>query len=169
MKIVKREKEARLICDVYKPDGTPFEGCPRNVLKNILKEAEEMGYTLNVEPECEFFLFSTDDKGNPSLETHDDAGYFDLAPIDLGGNARKDMTITLKEMGFDIEASHHEVAPGQHEIDFKYKNALTTADNIITFKMDEGSSGTSCLWKIHWTGKLQMERIFKIRFTVGTW
>jgi len=128
-------REARLICDVYKPDGTPFEGCPRNVLKNVLKEAEEMGYTLNVGPECEFFLFNTDDKGNPSLETHDDAGYFDLAPIDLGGNARKDMTITLKKMGFDIEASHHEVAPGQHEIDFKYENALTTADNIITFKM----------------------------------
>jgi glutamine synthetase len=128
-------KEARLICDVYKPDGTPFEGCPRNVLKNVLKEAEDMGYVINVGPECEFFLFNTDEKGNPSLETHDDAGYFDLAPIDLGGSARKDMTITLKEMGFEIEASHHEVAPGQHEIDFKYENALTTADNIMTFKM----------------------------------
>lgn len=128
-------KEARLICDVYKPDGEPFEGCPRNVLKNVLKEAEKMGYVINVGPECEFFLFNTDEKGNPSLETHDDAGYFDLAPVDLGGNARKDMTITLKEMGFEIEASHHEVAPGQHEIDFKYENALTTADNIMTFKM----------------------------------
>ncbi len=128
-------KEARLICDVYKPDGKPFEGCPRHVLKNVLKEAEELGYFLNVGPECEFFLFSTDEKGNPSLETHDDAGYFDLAPVDLGGNARKDMTIALKQMGFDIEASHHEVAPGQHEIDFKYTDALTTADNIMTFKM----------------------------------
>ncbi len=128
-------KEARLICDVYKPDGEPFEGCPRNVLKKVLKEAENMGYVINVGPECEFFLFNTDEKGNPSLETHDDAGYFDLAPVDLGGNARKDMTITLKEMGFEIEASHHEVAPGQHEIDFKYENALTTADNIMTFKM----------------------------------
>jgi len=128
-------REARLICDVYKPDGPPFEGCPRNVLKKVLKEAAEMGYTLNVGPECEFFLFSTDEKGNPTLETHDDAGYFDLAPVDLGGNARKDMTIALKQMGFDIEASHHEVAPGQHEIDFKYEDALTTADNIMTFKM----------------------------------
>ena len=128
-------REARLICDIYKPDGTPFEGCPRNVLKKVLEEAEDMGYILNVGPECEFFLFSTDEKGMPTLETHDDAGYFDLAPVDLGGSARKDMTITLRQMGFAIEASHHEVAPGQHEIDFKYENALTTADNIMTFKM----------------------------------
>ncbi len=128
-------KEARLICDVYKPDGTPFEGCPRNTLKRVLKEAEEMGYIMNVGPECEFFLFHTNERGEPSLDTHDNAGYFDLAPIDLGGNARKDMTIVLKEMGFEIEASHHEVAPGQHEIDFKYEDALTTADNIMTFKM----------------------------------
>ncbi|MTI68651.1 MAG: type I glutamate--ammonia ligase [Firmicutes bacterium] len=129
------EKEARLICDVYKPDGTPFSGCPRNTLKKVLKEAAIKGYTLNVGPECEFFLFNTDEKGEPSLETHDNAGYFDLAPVDLGGNARKDMIFTLKEMGFEIEASHHEVAPGQHEIDFKYDNALRAADNIMTFKM----------------------------------
>ncbi|MFZ5965687.1 MAG: type I glutamate--ammonia ligase [Bacillota bacterium] len=128
-------KEARLICDVYMADGTPFEGCPRNALKKVLKEAADMGYIMNVGPECEFFLFHTDEKGEPSLETHDNAGYFDLAPIDLGGNARKDMTIVLKQMGFEIEASHHEVAPGQHEIDFKYADALTTADNIMTFKM----------------------------------
>ncbi|MFA9396986.1 MAG: type I glutamate--ammonia ligase [Clostridiaceae bacterium] len=128
-------KEARFICDVYKPDGTPFEGCPRNVLKKALKKAKDMGYIMNVGPECEFFLFHTDEKGEPSLETHDNAGYFDLAPIDLGGNARKDMTTSLKEMGFDIETSHHEAAPGQHEIDFKYEEALTTADNIMTFKM----------------------------------
>jgi len=127
--------EARLICDVYKADGTPFEGCPRYVLKKAIKEAAELGYSVNVGPECEFFLFNTDDRGNPSLETHDDAGYFDLAPIDLGGNARKDMTIALKQLGFEIEASHHEVAIGQHEIDFKYEDALTTADNIMTFKM----------------------------------
>lgn len=129
------EKEARIICDIYKSDGTPFEGCPRNVLKKVIEEAKEMGFIINVGPECEFFLFQTDEKGNPSLETHDNAGYFDLAPIDLGGSARKDMTVTLKEMGFEIEASHHEVAPGQHEIDFKYEDALTTADNIMTFKM----------------------------------
>lgn len=127
--------EARMICDIYKPDGTPFEGCPRYVLKKVIKEAEELGYTANVGPECEFFLFNTDAQGNPSLETHDDAGYFDLAPVDLGGNARKDMTIALRQMGFEIEASHHEVAIGQHEIDFKYEDALTTADNIMTFKM----------------------------------
>lgn len=128
-------KEARLICDVYNADGTPFEGCPRNTLKRTINEAKELGFTLNVGPECEFFLFNTDEKGEPSLETHDNAGYFDLAPVDLGGNARKDMTTTLKKMGFEIEASHHECAPGQHEIDFEYADALTTADNIMTFKM----------------------------------
>ncbi|NBI05376.1 type I glutamate--ammonia ligase [Senegalia massiliensis] len=128
-------KEARLICDVYNSDGTPFKGCPRNALKRTVNEAKEMGYTMNVGPECEFFLFHTDEKGEPSLNTHDNAGYFDLAPADLGGNARKDMIITLKKMGFNIEASHHENAPGQHEIDFEYADAVTTADNIMTFKM----------------------------------
>ncbi len=128
-------KEARIICDIYKSDETPFEGCPRNTLKKVLKEAKEMGFIMNVGPECEFFLFNTDEKGEPSLETHDNAGYFDLAPVDLGGNARKDMTMVLKKMGYEIEASHHEVAPGQHEIDFKYEDALIAADNIMTFKM----------------------------------
>lgn len=128
-------REGRFICDVLKPDGTPFEGCPRYILKKTLEEAAAKGYILNVGPECEFFLFQTDHRGMPTLETHDDAGYFDLAPVDLGGNARKEMTIALREMGFAIEASHHEVAPGQHEIDFKYEDALTTADNIMTFKM----------------------------------
>ncbi|AKN34154.1 glutamine synthetase [Clostridium carboxidivorans P7] len=128
-------KEARLICDIYNIDGTPFEGCPRNVLKKLIREAKDMGYKMQVGPECEFFLFHTDEKGNPSLETHDDAGYFDLAPIDLGGNARNEITMALQEMGFKIETSHHEVAPGQHEIDFKYDDALVTADNIMTFKM----------------------------------
>lgn len=128
-------KEARLICDIYNIDGTPFQGCPRNTLKKVLKEAEEMGYVMKVGPECEFFMFHTDEKGNPSLETHDDAGYFDLAPIDLGVNARNEMTIALKQMGFKIETSHHEAAPGQHEIDFEYDDALVTADNIMTFKM----------------------------------
>ncbi|WP_069650398.1 type I glutamate--ammonia ligase [Caloranaerobacter ferrireducens] len=132
---VTKTREARFICDVYDKDGNPFEGCPRNTLKKVLREAEEMGYTFNVGPECEFFLFHTDEKGKPTLITHDNAGYFDLAPVDLGENARRDMVLTLKQMGFEIEASHHEVAPGQHEIDFKYDNALTTADNIMTFKM----------------------------------
>ena len=128
-------KEARFICDVYNADGTPFLGCPRYILKKSLKEAAEMGYVFNVGPECEFFLFNTNEKGEPSLDTHDNAGYFDLAPVDLGGNARKEMTTTLMDMGFEIEASHHEAAPGQHEIDFKYADALTTADNIMTFKL----------------------------------
>ncbi|MGI6112780.1 MAG: type I glutamate--ammonia ligase [Mahellales bacterium] len=126
---------ARLICDVYNADGTPFEGCPRNVLKRALKEAEDMGYSMYVGPEAEFFLFHTDEEGKPTTITHDNAGYFDLGPVDLGENARRDMCITLEQLGFEIEASHHEMAPGQHEIDFKYDDALTTADNIMTFKM----------------------------------
>jgi len=126
---------ARLICDVYLPDGTPFPGCPRGVLKKILQKAEEMGFKFFVGPELEFFLFLTDENGNPTLQTHDNAGYFDLGPVDLGEDARRDMVLTLEEMGFEIEASHHEVAPGQHEIDFKYDDALYTADNVVTFKL----------------------------------
>ncbi|HBC93302.1 MAG TPA: type I glutamate--ammonia ligase [Pelotomaculum sp.] len=126
---------ARLICDVYNPDGSPFEGDPRHVLKKVLTEAAEMGYTMQVGPEMEFFLFNVDKDGRPTLETHDSAGYFDLAPVDLGENARRSMVLTLEEMGFEIEASHHEVAPGQHEIDFKYSEALDVADKIMTFKM----------------------------------
>ncbi|AZT89708.1 type I glutamate--ammonia ligase [Caldicellulosiruptor changbaiensis] len=128
-------KVARLICDVYLPDGTPFPGCPRGVLKKMLKKAEEMGFKFYVGPEIEFFLFLTDENGNPTLQTHDKGGYFDLAPVDLGEDARRDMVLTLEEMGFEIEASHHEVAPGQHEIDFKYDDALYTADNVVTFKL----------------------------------
>ncbi|MCL6446995.1 MAG: type I glutamate--ammonia ligase [Armatimonadetes bacterium] len=125
---------ARLICDIYNPDGTPFAGCPRNALKRVLARAARMGFTMNVGPECEFFLFYTDGEGRPTLRTHDQAGYFDLSPVDLGENARRSMVLTLEEMGFEIEASHHEVAPGQHEIDFKYADALDVADKIITFK-----------------------------------
>ena len=128
-------KVARLICDVYNADGTPFEGCPRNTLKRVLKEAEDMGYTMYVGPEAEFFLFHIDKEGKPTTITHDNAGYFDLAPVDLGESARQEMCLTLEQMGFEIEASHHELAPGQHEIDFKYDDALTTADNVMTFKM----------------------------------
>lgn len=128
-------KVARIICDVYNPDGTPFLGDPRYILRKAIEKAEKMGYSkFNVGPECEFFLFMTDKEGNPTTHTHDNAGYFDLAPIDLGGNARSDMVLALLNMGFEIEASHHEVAPGQHEIDFKYEDALRTADNIVTFK-----------------------------------
>ncbi len=129
-------KVARLICDVYNPDGTPFGGDPRYVLKHIMQKASSMGYdTFNVGPECEFFLFFTDSEGKPTLKTHDNAGYFDLGPIDLGEDARRDMCLALEEMGFEIEASHHEVAPGQHEIDFKYNDALSAADAIMTFKL----------------------------------
>jgi len=126
---------ARLICDVYNPDGEPFEGDPRYILKKVLAEAAEMGYTMQVGPELEFFLFQLDQDGYPTLDTHDSAGYFDLAPVDLGENARRSMVLTLEEMNYEIEASHHEVAPGQHEIDFKYSDALDVADKIMTFKM----------------------------------
>ena len=125
---------ARLICDVYGQDGLPFEGDPRNVLKRVMVECQKMGYKFNVGPECEFFLFHTDEEGRPTTVSHEKAGYFDVAPLDLGESARRDMILNLEDMGFEIEASHHEVAPAQHEIDFKYDNALRTADNILTFK-----------------------------------
>ena len=133
---VTEDRVARLICDVYMPDGTPFAGDPRGILKRVLKEAEELGFsTMNVGPEPEFFLFKTDERGNPTNEVNDQGGYFDLAPTDLGENCRREIVLTLEEMGFEIEASHHEVAPGQHEIDFKYSDAVTAADRIQTFKL----------------------------------
>ena len=128
-------KVARLICDVYRPSKEPFEGDPRYILKKVLARAEEMGYTFYAGPECEFFLFHTDDDGMPTTLTHEKAGYFDMGPVDLGENARRDMVLTLEEMGFEIEASHHEVAPAQHEIDFRYGPALQIADDIMTFKL----------------------------------
>ncbi|MBY0600421.1 type I glutamate--ammonia ligase [Bacillus bingmayongensis] len=129
-------KVARLICDIYNADGTPFEGDPRNNLKRMLKEMEALGFTeFNLGPEPEFFLFKVDEKGNPTLELNDNGGYFDLAPMDLGENCRRDIVLELEEMGFEIEASHHEVAPGQHEIDFKYANAIRSCDDIQTFKL----------------------------------
>ncbi len=128
-------KVARIICDVRRPDGQPFEGDPRYILKRAIAQASELGYRFDVGPECEFFLFHTDDEGNPTTVTNERAGYFDLGPVDLGENARRDMVLTLEDMGFEIEASHHEAAPGQHEIDFKYDEAMITADNIMTFKL----------------------------------
>jgi len=128
-------KVARLICDVLTTDGTPYVGCLRGVLKKVLAEAASMGYTMNVGPECEFFLFQQDEEGAPTLETHDQGGYFDMAPVDKGEDARREICLTLEDMGFEIEASHHEVAEGQHEIDFKYAEALKVADAIMTFKM----------------------------------
>ncbi|MBM6924483.1 type I glutamate--ammonia ligase [Pseudoflavonifractor phocaeensis] len=129
-------KVARLICDVYNPDGTPFVGDPRGVLKRVLQKARDMGYdAFNVGPEAEFFLFQTDDEGKPTVKTNDEAGYFDLGPLDHGEGTRREICMALEQMGFEIEASHHEVAQGQHEIDFKYAGALHTADNIMTFKL----------------------------------
>ncbi|SDH53903.1 type I glutamate--ammonia ligase [Alteribacillus bidgolensis] len=134
-------KVARLICDIYEPgevggEPKPFSGDPRGILKRVLKEAEEMGFTaFNIGPEPEFFLFKNDEKGEPTMELNDKGGYFDLAPTDLGENCRRDIVLELEDMGFEIEASHHEVAPGQHEIDFEYADAITTCDNIQTFKL----------------------------------
>ncbi|MFY3792831.1 type I glutamate--ammonia ligase [Ureibacillus sp. MALMAid1270] len=129
-------KVARLICDVTNPDGTPFAGDPRSNLKRVLKQMEELGFTsFNLGPEPEFFLFKLNEKGEPTMDLNDAGGYFDLAPTDLGENCRRDIVLELEEMGFEIEASHHEVAPGQHEIDFKYANAVDACDNIQTFKL----------------------------------
>lgn len=129
-------KIAGLICDVYNPDGTPFSGDPRGILKRALKEAEELGFTsFKIGPEPEFFLFKTNEKGEPTLDLNDNGGYFDLAPLDLAENCRRDIVLTLDKMGFEVEASHHEVAPGQHEIDFKYADALKAADQIQIFKL----------------------------------
>ena len=125
---------ARIICDIHNPDGTPFEGCPRANLKRVIKKAKDMGFEMNVGPEAEFFLFKKDENGHPTTQTHDRAGYYDVAPDDMGENIRKEIVRTITAMGFEVEASHHEVADGQHEIDFKYEDALTTADNILTFR-----------------------------------
>jgi glutamine synthetase len=128
-------KVARMICDVYNPDGTPFNGDPRNVLRRVLDRAASMGYCFNVGPECEFFLFHTDEDGHPTTKTNDEAGYFDLGPLDHGEDTRREICLDLEDMGFEIEASHHEVAAGQHEIGFKYAEAMRAADNIMTFKL----------------------------------
>ena len=129
-------KVARLICDVYNTDGTPFVGDPRYVLKRVIQKANDMGYDrFNVGPEAEFFLFKTDEEGKPTTQTNDEAGYFDLGPLDHGESTRREICMALEQMGFEIEASHHECAQGQHEIDFKYAEALHAADNIMTFKL----------------------------------
>ena len=126
---------ARLICDVINTStGEPFVGDPRFVLKRAIARAEEMGFEMNAGPEPEFFVFEKDEKGRATTETHDHGGYFDLGPKDLAQEIRAEIIYMLEAMGFEVEASHHEVAPGQHEIDFKYADALTTADNISTFR-----------------------------------
>ncbi len=128
-------KVARIICDIYRPDKTPFEGDSRYILRRTIEEAAKIGYHFDVGPECEFFLFHTDEDGGPTTISHERAGFFDLGPVDLGENARRDMVLALEDMGFEIESSHHEAAPAQHRIDFRYDEALKTADNIMTFKL----------------------------------
>ena len=131
-----RGKIARVICEVYTPDRKPFAGDPRNNLIRVLKDMEAAGFkAFNIGPEPEFFLFKMDENGQPTTQLNDQGSYFDMAPMDLGENCRREIVMTLEEMGFDVEAAHHEVAPGQHEIDFKYEDALAAADNIQTFKL----------------------------------
>ena len=127
-------KVGRLVCDIATPDGTIFAGCPRSMLKKVVAKAEKMGLQMMAGPEAEFFLFHRDANGDAIPATHDTGGYFDLSPRDLGEEARRDITLVLEAMGFEVEAAHHEVAPGQHEIDFKYGDAVTTADAIVTFR-----------------------------------
>lgn len=125
---------ARVICDVHTPDGGHFEGDPRWVLKRIVARAEAMGFRMNAGMEAEFFMFRPGAGGKVSTTTHDVGSYFDLAPSDLGEDARRAIVVALEKMGFEVEAAHHEVAHGQHEIDFRYADALRTADNITTFR-----------------------------------
>jgi glutamine synthetase len=127
------ENVARIICDIYTPDGEPFAGCPRTTLKRVVARAAANGYQMKAGPEAEFFLFQTRN-GVPTTESHDAASYFDLSPVDQGEHVRREIVLALESMGFHIEAAHHEVAPGQHEIDFRYDDVLTTADNISTFR-----------------------------------
>ncbi|MCC6133003.1 MAG: type I glutamate--ammonia ligase [Acidobacteria bacterium] len=128
-------KVARLVCDIIEPSGAPFKGCPRQTLKRQMEKARDLGYALMTGPEAEFFLFRRDANGDPIVDTHDQGGYFDLTPVDRGEDARRDIVVALEAMGFEVEAAHHEVAPGQHEIDFKYEDAISTADNVTTFKL----------------------------------
>jgi glutamine synthetase len=127
-------KVGRLICDIATPDGSPFEGCPRTALKRVVEKTRRMGYRVMVGPEAEFFLFQRSGTGDLEPQTHDTGGYFDLSPRDLGEEARREITLVLEAMGFEVEAAHHEVAPGQHEIDFRYDDAVATADAIVTFR-----------------------------------
>ncbi|WP_390404812.1 type I glutamate--ammonia ligase [Lacticaseibacillus jixiensis] len=129
-------KVARLICSVHKSDGSPFAGDPRNNLARVVEKMKKAGFSaFNIGPEPEFFLFKMDENGQPTTKLNDKGSYFDFAPLDLGENCRRDIVLELEKMGFEVEASHHEVAPGQHEIDFKYADALDAADRIQTFKL----------------------------------
>jgi len=134
---------ARIICDIVNPDKTPFAGCARTNLKRVLSELKERGLTANFGPEMEFYLFGRDENNNATTRTNDQASYFDLSPVDLGEEIRRDMVITLEKLGFEVEASHHEVGPGQHEIDFRYSDGITTADRIMVLKL---TSKTIAMW-----------------------
>lgn len=126
---------ARMICDLRKADGSPCENSSRDILRNINQKLKQHGYTCYVDTECEFFLFHLDDNGIPTTVTHEQAGYLDISPLDLGENARRDMVLTLEDIGIEVESSHHEKAPAQHEIDFRSGEIEEMADRIITFKM----------------------------------
>jgi glutamine synthetase len=128
------ERVGRVICDIVNPDGSPFVGCPRSTLKRALAFASDRGFTMRAGPEAEFFLFQRGPGGEPTRDTHDSGGYFDLTPVDLGEDVRREIVLALEQMGFHVEAAHHEVAPGQHEIDFRHDDALVTADNVSTFR-----------------------------------
>ena len=128
-------KVARFICDIYYPDGKPFEGDSRAVLKRVLEKAASEGCRFLIGPECEFFLFHLDDNGLPTTLSHEQAGYFDVSPLDLGENARRDIDLTMEEMGYRVDGSHHEYAAAQHEIDLHYSEALEAADTIETFRL----------------------------------
>ncbi len=128
------ERVGRIICDIANPDGTPFAGCPRTALKRVIARASDRGFVMKAGPEAEFFLFQRRADGQPTTETHDSGGYFDLTPVDLGEDVRREIILALEQMGFHVEAANHEDAPGQHEIDFRYDDCLITADNVTTFR-----------------------------------
>ncbi len=134
---------ARVICDIVNPDRTPFSGCTRTNLKRVLADLEKMGYVANFGPEMEFYIFARDEQNKATTITNDQASYFDLSPVDLGEEIRRDMVIALEKLGFEVEASHHEVGPGQHEIDFRYSDGITTADRIMVLKL---TSKTIAMW-----------------------
>lgn len=127
-------KVARFLCDLMDQEGNDIEESPRYILRNVLEQAKKEGFSFDLDPECEFFLFETDEEGNPTTKTREKAGYLDVAPLDQGENARRDMILTLEEMGFEIESSHHEDAPAQHEVDFKQAQGVKVADQIVTFR-----------------------------------
>ena len=130
-----KERVARVICDIALPDGSAFSGCTRTILRRVAQAAAALSFTPMLGTEAEFFLFERDPDGSPTIRTHDRAAYFDLAPIDRGEQCRRRIVDDLEAMGFEVEAAHHEVSPGQHEIDFKYDEAVATADKIATFKL----------------------------------